>query len=722
MNHTVFKSLSLCLFALCSCHEEQELLPASTDRVPLQVSFAQGTNDMSLQESGGRSLVTGLGTAGNGNIDRIGVYVTDADHAKYLNEYDKRYTYTTTNNGQSWTAYAGNNPAAGDSPAATLYLTNKEATLYAFHPTTNVAVTDGNISANHTVPVTIPASQTFVGGSDWECSATDYLYGTSTPSATSSNTPITAHNLAAAPHIYMQHAMAKVIFNIEYEQGASKDNDYVWSIELKDENNNSFLHSEEGTGTGTMNIKTGTLSSLTGTNALTFTASSNPQRIGRLSATTVAFGLVAPLTDDPSKVTLTVKLGTETAVDTDEKKFLTLSSDKAPDLKVQWQSGYCYIYNLKLSTDLSVKRISAGWEGVKDDIPIVTPKEKGISSASELIEFAKLWNDNGAPTNDDYKIYEDYGWYEKDNNGNEIFTIKLTSSFKIETAKDGWMPIGTEAHPLTIPFDGQGWQVIFDMVGKGQTVPSGVKYAGLIGYTTSNVKNVRVLTTVSGEVTSETNFMDAGAAPYAGILAARVDGDITNCTVEMQGTAIKSSPNASSAVTLDASTTATYVGGMVGNCGGNISNSAVYLYEGTTPNITIAGVTDVTSYMGGLAGHIKGKMSNCYTRITTLENSNTSASSTVTAGLLAGALGTGDASSTGFTNCYTYGGEVKGCDTTTTGTGITAITSFTSVDTGSSLCTLLNDQLNDHPSWSTWTEKKDGTGAVTSVYLFNYRN
>lgn len=213
MNNSVFKSLSLCLFALCSCHEEQELLSAESDRVPLQVSFAQGTNDMFLQESGGRSLVTGLGTAGKGNIDRIGVYITGADHGKYLNEYDKRYTYTTADNGQSWTAYAGNNPAAGDSPAATLYLTNKEATLYAFYPTTSVAVTDGNSSANHNIPVTIPASQTFVGGSDWECSATDYLYGTSGPSATSSNTPITAHNLAAAPHIYMQHAMAKVIFN-----------------------------------------------------------------------------------------------------------------------------------------------------------------------------------------------------------------------------------------------------------------------------------------------------------------------------------------------------------------------------------------------------------------------------------------------------------------------------------------------------------------------------
>jgi hypothetical protein len=727
MNNSVFKSLSLCLFALCSCHEEQELLSAESDRVPLQVSFAQGTNDMFLQESGGRSLVTGLGTAGKGNIDRIGVYITGADHGKYLNEYDKRYTYTTADNGQSWTAYAGNNPAAGDSPAATLYLTNKEATLYAFYPTTSVAVTDGNSSANHNIPVTIPASQTFVGGSDWECSATDYLYGTSGPSATSSNTPITAHNLAAAPHIYMQHAMAKVIFNIEYEPGATKDNDYVWSIELKDESNNSFFSSAGGT--GTMNIKTGTLSSLTGTNTLTFTASSNPQRIGRLSATTVAFGLVAPLTADPSKVTLTVKLGTETAVDTDEKKFLTLSSDKAPDLKVQWKSGYCYIYNLKLSTDLSVKRISAGWEGVKDDIPIVTPKEKGISSAAELIAFAELWNANGLSadaTADDYKKYEPYGWYEKDNNGKEIFTIKLTSSFKIETAKDGWMPIGTEAHPLTIPFDGQGWQVIFDMVGQGQTVPSGVKYAGLIGYTTSNVKNVRVLTTVSGEVTSETNFMDAGAAPYAGILAARVDGDITNCTVEMQGTAIKSSPggttnpDGSSTVALDASTSATYVGGMVGYCGGNISNSAVYLYEGTTPKITIAGVSGINSYMGGLAGHIEGKMSNCYTRITTLENSNVSVSS-VQIGLLAGAIATGDASSIGFTNCYTYGGTVTGCETPTTGDGITTINSFTGTDKGS-LCTLLNDQLNDNPSWSTWTEKKDGTGAVTSVYLFNYRN
>jgi len=273
------------------------------------------------------------------------------------------------------------------------------------------------------------------------------------------------------------------------------------------------------------------------------------------------------------------------------------------------------------------------------------------------------------------------------------------------------MPIGTENHPLTIPFDGQGWQVTFDMEGGKQTVPSGVEYAGLIGYTQSSIKNVRICTTVNGGLDKDKNIMEAGAAPYVGILAARATGDITNCTIEMQGTAITSSPAAST------TPATTYIGAMVGYCGGNISNSAVYLYEGTTPTITIAGATNVTSYMGGLAGHVEGTMSNCYTRISTLENSNKNVPSNVTAGLLAGAIG----SSGSFTNCYTYGGEVKECETLATTTGITGITSFNDTDSGSNLCTLLNDQLKDNPSWSTWTEKKSGE-TVTSVYLFNYRN
>lgn len=709
MNNTVFKSLTICLFALGSCREVQEVLPSESGCVPLQVNFAQGNDDISLQGAGARSLVTGLGTAGKGNIDRIGVYITDADHGRYL-DYDQRYTYTTTDNGTSWTAYQGTD---GSTPAATLYLTNVPATLYAFHPTTNVAVTDDAGSGNHTIPVTIPASQTFAGGSGWDCSTTDYLYGTAGPAATSSATPITAHNLASKPDIYMQHAMAKVIFKIEYEQDATRiENDYVRSITLEDKSGNNYFYcSETSGGNGKMNIGNGTFSELTATNQLVFTPSSNPQRIGFQYAATVAFGLVAPLADATTpKVKLSVTLGPETGGTTTD---YVLDYTTAPDLSVQWKPGYCYTYNLKLdSKALSVKRISAGWTGV-EDVPGVTTKEKGISSAADLIAFATLWNKDGAPTNEKgYKKYEPYGWYEKDDEGNRQFTIKLTSSFKIDTG-EGWVPIGTEAHPLTIPFDGQGWQVTFDMYGGKQSVPEGVDYAGLIGYTTSDVKNVRVTTTVSGSIdNSDKNCMDAGTAPYAGILAARVEGNIMNCIMEMQGTVIMSSPAASPSVT------ATYVGAMAGYCGGNISNSAVYLYEKSEPKITIAGTTGVNSYIGGLAGYVKGTMDNCYSRIFKLENSNPGTSANVTAGFLAGASGNGSAGS--FTKCYQYGGTMENC-TGNTATGITEISSFTDATTGN-LCDLLNAEVEKNPSWSRWTEKKDTESKVISVYLFNYRN
>ena len=191
-------------------------------------------------------------------------------------------------------------------------------------------------------------------------------------------------------------------------------------------------------------------------------------------------------------------------------------------------------------------------------------------------------------------------------------------------------------------------------------------------------------------------------ARYAGVLAGKVEGDIVNCSAELNDVTL-----------LNSCTTLTgtmYLGGMAGYCGGNIRNSAVYAASGYSLSVGFTQAS-ANSYLGGLAGTVTGNsVNNCYTRVTRLSN-GTSANPPST-GVLAGDYPAGV-----FSNChYITGCTIENCTEKSPAGIATEEADFSTL--GGALNAVA--QAND---WATWTEEIDGTTSnVTSVYLFKYRN
>lgn len=694
MRQTVYISLTLCLLAFSACGNDIPS-PQVEESCILNLDF-QPEDLLSIQASG--SSRAALQTE-NGEIDKIGVCITaENSHDPYHSGGESRYTFTTEGVG-----YIGTNTT----PMPPLYLTNKDATIQAFHPSTETTTEIG--AGNYTIPVTVPFTQSFstVNGNKLQCAATDYLYG-SAKNAAGDATPIEANNTNASSTIYMHHALAKVVFTLQCDENRTPNTTYdcVKSIKMSTQSGNSFLYGVSGT----MQINNGTLAGLSATNELTFKPADGvpPVAVGESgSPSTVACGLVAPLSSLPGEITLTVTLGKNGEATYDRTYTATNTA-----FNVQWQKGYCYTYNMVLGNKLTATQVTTSWVGTSpDDTPTVIPKEKGISDLNELAAFAAAWNKNGltrkADGTVDYSPYEPYGWYEKDDKGNRVFTIKITNSFVIlKDLNATWVPIGNASHPLTIPIDGQGWQITLDFSNGKQTVADGNIYAGIVGYTRSSISNVRVLCSFNaGSGTSaDNNLLESGDATYTGILAGRSEGDITNCTVEMEGTTLLSKPSGSEV----------YMGGLVGHCSQNISNCAVYQVYNTSASIKTAPGASTTINMGALAGKVEGTVNNCYTYMGNLykEEPTSTTNSTVNAGWLTG-------SGNNFIGCHYSVGIATGC-TPGDYSSVAGVQSMTDL-TG--LCTALNTDLATHPLWTRWTEKKDtNTGIVTSVFLFDYRN
>lgn len=335
MRKTVFTSLAACLLMFSACSPEDETTPNEENTpVSLQLGFARGGTAMpAAEEIRARSLVNGMGTGGNGKADRIGVYITGTDHQPYKGS-EGRYTFVTKDtNGTSWECHEGTPPTGSTS---TIYLSNLPATVQAFYPA-DAALTPDTDSGNHTVSVTIPATQTFNGGNAWECNATDYMYASGKeneliPITVSNQTPNTEGVISQT--IYMYHALTKILFQIQNTEGQQENAyNYVKSITLTAATGTPFL-----TAIGTMQINNGTLSGLTSTNELIFTTTS-PVTIGG-TYTTVGYGLVAPITSTGS-VKLTVKLGTQNDTSYDRTLTATLPA-------TAWQTGCSYTYQLAL--------------------------------------------------------------------------------------------------------------------------------------------------------------------------------------------------------------------------------------------------------------------------------------------------------------------------------------------------------------------------------------
>lgn len=376
-----------------------------------------------------------------------------------------------------------------------------------------------------------------------------------------------------------------------------------------------------------------------------------------------------------------------------------------PTTPTAWQQGVSVGYTLNVKKDGTVT--TSGGEWTPNPGGGISGKEKGIGSAAEWVAFTKLWNANGLSTpadgtTPDYSLYEDYGWYET-KGATRVFTIKLTASFLLTGTTTGelYEPVGTDTYPLTLPIDGQGWQISIDLQNSSQLIKG--TYSGIVGYTKSGISNLRVAT-IPGNSTTTGYSIESSDATYAGVLAGKADGDILNCSVELvKTTVVNTNPSATNAM---------YIGGLVGYCNGNILNSAVF--EGSSPlsaSTVSFSKASAGSGIGGLAGGVaSGKMvSNCYVRLSQLSNQ---AGDTPAAGWLVGSKAT-----VSFTTChYMTGNNATGCspDDDTTG-GISSFTDFTG------LCASLNIEVAKHTEWASWKEVTDTGGAIVQVTLDLYR-
>lgn len=148
------------------------------------------------------------------------------------------------------------------------------------------------------LPVSVPAGQTFDGGNTYDCSTTDYLYGSGSATVGSA-TAVTANSLSASPTLYLQHALSQVVFRIQNANDRTPDPtyDYVRQIKLTAAGGATPFYCTTASGSGsagTMSLTDGALSGLAAVGEISFTPSARPQQVGTSGPVTVAYGLVAP--------------------------------------------------------------------------------------------------------------------------------------------------------------------------------------------------------------------------------------------------------------------------------------------------------------------------------------------------------------------------------------------------------------------------------------------
>lgn len=226
------------------------------------------------------------------------------------------------------------------------------------------------------LPVSVPAGQNFDGGNTYDCSTTDYLYGSGSATVGSA-TAVTANSLSASPTLYLQHALSQVVFRIQNANDRTPDPtyDYVKKIKLTAAGDATPFYCTTASGSGsagTMSLKDGALSGLDAVGEISFTPSAHPQQVGTSGPVTVAYGLVAPKAEAASgtQVTLTLTLG-EQSSDVTERD-LTLSTDA---FNPAWQKGYRYVYTLTLGErGISLQPVDIkGWTEVSEESSDVDP-------------------------------------------------------------------------------------------------------------------------------------------------------------------------------------------------------------------------------------------------------------------------------------------------------------------------------------------------------------
>lgn len=344
----------MALAALLAACNADDNLPANAPEAALTPQVYVGNPET-------RSVVIGTSTdATNGRINKVKLFVTkNTDGANNTGSADGHTPYPGVGSDglSTFTLTAGAANATDEwigSPAVNL--SNEQARIFAFSPY-DATFTASTSDQNHTINVTIPADQTFDGTNLWNCSVTDYLYGSAsrTPGEATAITANNAENGGGAPaykpEISMQHALSLLVFTMQSQAGRPVDAtyDYVQKITLSVTGGTTpFLVTTTNNG-GTMQINDGTLKPGSNSASLTFTPSGSGDASTAVCCgasskqATVGYGLVAPLAGAPDNLTVTVLLGKKDGSDTNQRELSATLTAK------QWQKGNRYYINLTLS-------------------------------------------------------------------------------------------------------------------------------------------------------------------------------------------------------------------------------------------------------------------------------------------------------------------------------------------------------------------------------------
>lgn len=278
---------------------------------------------------------------GTGAITEISVYATGAADYTDGNNYAK-YTYSS-----GW---------ANSDPDNKIYLTNVQATLYAYHPATD-KVSSG------TIPVTVKATGTIATVDNSADNATiaaatdeiDYLYAT----------PATADNTAAkrSVELKMKHALSMVSFRVYKENYTGAGS--LTQIILKNDDGKTALTTGNP---NALNITTGVVTQ-TSPIAATYTRTISGYTLGTVPAANKLSLLVLPTTTaipaNEIKATFTIDGAPYT---------VALTAPTASDTDGKWMAGNNNVYTVKLSgTELSISKVEVtAWtdKNVNGDLTI----------------------------------------------------------------------------------------------------------------------------------------------------------------------------------------------------------------------------------------------------------------------------------------------------------------------------------------------------------------
>lgn len=352
MNRTLIFHILLVVsaaFLVCGCAAPEEP-DVSDTAIPLSVSVNTCSGS-----SVSRSVVSTTGT-GTGEVGSIGVFLTMEDgYSPYADVSVSSAIFTLDAISNAWDASRDVN------------LQKRTARLYAWYPVKSGEEGKPVVGGStRTVSITVSASQTFDGANDYGCSQTDYLYGSAGTKAGDA-TAITVNRDNNNPTINLQHALAQVVFAIEYKASRLPDAEYDFVKSIS-------LQGPFRAGAGTMQLNDGTLSLPSQDATLVFKAGSSPQLPGSVdNPVSVAYGLVAPKAATTGIVTVHLVLGQQA----DDANDRTLSATTTL-FDAAWQKGVRYTYHLLLDkNDLTFKNVEIkGW----------TDEDKGNTGVPPVLE------------------------------------------------------------------------------------------------------------------------------------------------------------------------------------------------------------------------------------------------------------------------------------------------------------------------------------------------